>query len=684
MTVEKASNSILAQIKKHGGIKSAALPSQPMLATKTAKAFNSDEWIFEVKWDGYRIIAQKKKKDVNLLTRKAQNYTTIYSTITAELIGLPFSVVLDGEVIFLDEEGKPSFDDLQKVQQLGSDRLLYCVFDILWFEGYSLLKVPLIERKRILRHVLPNGKHVVQWEFEETNGIELFDQMKEKGMEGIVAKRKKSIYQPGKRVDDWLKITTHTRQEFVIGGWTESESGRPFRSLLFGYYDNGKLICYGHAGGGYTDKNAIILKNKLLKIETTKNPFSNKVETDTKPHWVKPILVGEFQYATTTKSGKIRKPAIFKGLRTDKQAKEVYLETKEPATFKKDSATKEKVIANQHQISTKADKPVASKNTESNWPELKAALSKGSTNTLEVEGQNLKLNNLEKKLWSDHQITKAKLIQYYIEMADYILPYLKDRPLSLHLKHLAIGAPGMYIKGMEGNQPAWADVFKTKRKHKKANRPDVIDYLVCNNTATLVYLINLGCIDVNPWNSRVQSPLNPDYIVIDLDPSVDNFNAVIESARVTKNVLDKLKLQAFVKTSGKTGMHIFIPVESVFTYPQARLFASRICELVHKQIPDITTIEDTVSLRGGKVFLDDNQNDEADTVACVYSVRPYHIPTVSTPLEWKEVKRGLDPSVFTINNTVKRLEHKGDLFADLLSKKIRLANTARINSFFTK
>jgi bifunctional non-homologous end joining protein LigD len=238
----------------------------------------------------------------------------------------------------------------------------------------------------------------------------------------------------------------------------------------------------------------------------------------------------------------------------------------------------------------------------------------------------------------------------------------------------------MYIKDMEGREPEYADIFSTPRKHKKKGKRDVIDYLVCNNLATLVYIINLGCIDVNPWTSRVQDYLYPDFIIIDLDPSDDDFKKAITAALAAKTLFDKHKLKVFPKTSGKTGIHLFIPCKE-FTFPQARRIAEGICNEVHQMIPSITTTVVDIDRRGTKLYLDPNQNDEADTVASAYSVRPYRFPTVSTPLEWKELNHKLDPHEFTIKTLLQRIEKKGDLFQEVLNEKHAVANSKKLSKF---
>jgi bifunctional non-homologous end joining protein LigD len=241
-------------------------------------------------------------------------------------------------------------------------------------------------------------------------------------------------------------------------------------------------------------------------------------------------------------------------------------------------------------------------------------------------------------------------------------------------------APGLYIKDMEGRAPDWAEIFQVKRKHKKAGRRDLIDYLVCNDEATLQWIVNLGCIDINPWTSRTNSDEQPDFIIIDLDPSDDDFQKAIATAKAAKRFFDKHNIIALPKTSGKTGIHLFLPCKG-FNFPQARAIAENICRQIHLLIPDITTTNVTIEQRGNKLYLDPNQNDYADTVACAYSVRPYKLPMVSTPLEWKEINSKLDPQKFTIDSIAKRAKSKGDLFKDVLLEKNRMANAKVLKKF---
>jgi bifunctional non-homologous end joining protein LigD len=628
----------------------------PMLSTLIKSPFTDENYLFEVKWDGYRVLAYKQKDNVILRSRSGLNYTKYYKIVEEELKKLEYDLVCDGEIVVLNKSGKPDFDALQKYK--GADPIAYYVFDVLWCNGYSLTDIPLIERKELLLQLLPGGE-IIKYSDHFDDGLELFELIKQQELEGVVAKKRESKYLPGTRGRDWLKIPTEKRQEFVIGGWTESESGSAFRSLLFGYYENGNLIFQGHAGHGFKEIEKPQIKATLKKMEIKKSPFINDVDVATEVHWVKPKLVADIKFATKTRSGKIRKPAIFLGFRQDKEPDEVIHEMPVDVNL----------VLNKNANGNVTE--------ESNWREIKKEKIT-SKEVFNIAGNELELTNVEKLFWKD--ITKAELVSYYHTIAPYILPHLKDRPLSLHIKNNGATKPGFYIKDMEGNAPSFADIYTTKRKHLKKGRRDIIEYLVCNNVATLLYVINLGCIDINPWTSTTASPLQPDYIIIDLDPSDSDFQKAIQTAKAAKKIFDKLKITTFCKTSGKTGIHIYIPCKG-FTFPEARTIAQKICGDIHKAVPEITTTEITVDKRGDKLYLDPNQNDEADTVAAPYSVRPHHHPTVSTPLDWKEVTIKLNPSDFTLHTLPARIKQKGELFKNVLDKKIAGKNSAKLKKF---
>jgi len=639
----------------------------PMLCTLVKEPPKSDEYLFELKWDGYRIISQVEAGKVKMSSRSGLDYTKKYPPVAKALASLSHDVILDGEVVVFNDEGKHDFDALQLYNGHNSP-IQYCVFDLLWLDGQNLMEMSLVQRKELLK-ILVEGNAVLRFSESFEDGAALYQHSLEENLEGIVAKQKDSTYNPGDRGNAWLKIPTKKRQEFVIGGWAESTTSRSFKSLLFGAYENGEFKWIGRSGGGYKNKDMPGILKQLQEHETDKSPFTNKV-LDTKgakTHWMEPKLVANFEFATWTKSGRIRKPATFLGFRYDKDPLEVVREVP------KDTAVVEEEVE-EEPIKQKAELA-----EDSNWRKILEEKVK-SEGDIEINGHQVHLTNIEKNLWKG--VNKAALISYYNSVADYIIPYLKDRPLSLHIKNLSATAPGFYIKDMEGMQPGYAEIFTTPRKHKKKGKRDVIDYVVCNNQETLIYLVNLGCIDFNPWNSRIQDPVHPDFIAIDLDPSDGDFGKAVTTAKAAKGYFDKLKLKAFLKTSGKTGIHIFIPCKG-FTYPQARTLAEHICKEIHLLVPDITTIEVSVDRRGDKLFVDFSQNDEADTLASTYSVRPSKKPTVSTPLDWKELTENLTAEQFTIDTIFDRLKAKGDLFKGVSDEKIKTSNSKILSKLLT-
>jgi bifunctional non-homologous end joining protein LigD len=637
----------------------------PMLCTLTKEPIDDENYLHEIKWDGYRIISYVDGNKVRMDSRSAKDYTHRYPPIVKALKALKHKVILDGEVVVFNKQGLPDFDALQ-LYNGHSTPVAYCLFDILWLDGYNLMELPLVKRKGILQQLLGNNE-VLRFSESFDDGPALYKRAIGMNLEGIVSKEKNSTYEEDERGNKWLKTPTRVRQEFVIGGWAESDRGRSFRSLLFGAYNKkGELEWIGRSGGGYKEKEMPGILKKLKSLEVKTSPFANKI-LDTKGatiHYVKPQLVANFEFATWTKSGRIRKPATFLGFRSDKKAKEVVREVP------KSVETIEEEVQEKEEPPREKEKPFTAK--DSNWRVIERTRHE-TVGSFEVGDCNIELYDVDRPVWKN--IPKAKLIEYYHSIAKYILPHLKDRPLSLHIKPGLATAPGFYIKDMEGRQPDCADIFSDKRRHPKAGKRSRIDYLVCNNEATLLYCINLGCIDMNPWMSRTNDIEHPDYINIDLDPSDDDFRKAIEAALAAKEVMAQWKLRSFVKTSGKTGIHIFIPVRGI-GFQQARDISEKLGEQVHQLLPDLTTTNVNISSRGNKLFIDPSQNDYADTLASVYSARPSKLPTVSTPLDWKEVNSRLDPEAFTIDTILNRIRRKGELFADALDEKIGLKNAS--------
>ncbi|MCW3109948.1 MAG: ligase [Segetibacter sp.] len=685
---------LLKLIQKEGVKNPFPTQISPMLCTLVKEPINDPEYLYEIKWDGYRIISFVKKNTVTMGSRSGLDYTKKYPPVAEALKKLRHDVVLDGEIVVFNEEGHPDFEAVQNFN--GHDTpISYCLFDIVWLDGYDLKLLPLTDRKTILKDLL-KGNEVLRFSDSFDDGPGLYEQMKQMNLEGIVAKKRDSRYREGERINDWLKIPTRKRQEFVIGGWAESERGRSFRSLLFGAYKKGKLKWIGRSGGGYKDKDMPGILAQLKKLETKKSPFTNKV-LDTKGaviHWVKPKLVAIFEFATWTKSGRIRKPATFIAFRNDKDPTQVVMEIpiaaeeveSEPETGKADKE------ANNTRTRFRKEKP-SYLNVGSNWVKVDEEQRSAEWTDFEMEECTIPVHNLDRELW--HGISKGKLLLYYSNLAKWILPYVKDHPLSLVLKLTHAGGPKIFIKDMENRQPECASIFTDKRRVKKSGKRDTIDYLVCNNLETLIYMVDLGCVDINPWASRTPEVNYPDYIWLDLDPTIPEkltakaldkaeqtaFAKAIDVALAAKQVLDKLKLTGFIKTSGQTGLHIYVPC-SGFDFKQARTLGSMLADRVHALVPDISTRNESISLRDENVYIDAGQNDYADTLAAPYCIRPYHAPLVSTPLEWKELNSKLDRYAFTMDSIGKRLIGKGDLFKGVLSGATMKKNNVILRKLF--
>lgn len=597
---------------------------KPMLATAIDEPFSKDGWIFEIKWDGYRAVAEIENGKVNLYSRNLQPYNQKFAQIAESLKRFPGNAVLDGEVVVLDKDGHPNFQLLQDYPNSGGE-ITYYVFDLLFLDGHNLEHRPLLERKELLQKVLPPLPNITYSQHIERNGQEFFEQAKKLNLEGIMAKKADSLYHKNTRSKDWLKIKTHLRQEAIVCGFTAPKGGRQyFGALVLGVYRNKKLQYIGHTGGGFDDKTLKSILKKLKPLAQKKSPFETVPPTNAPVTWIKPRLVCEVEFAAWTNDGQMRQP-IFMGLRDDKPTKGVEKER----IFSKDAPEKD-------------------------------------ITEIEVGKQKIKLTNLNKIFWAEEKITKGDLIDYYREISSFILPYLKDRPESLLRYPNGIREKGFFHKDMKFLSSDW--IKKVSIPSESHGAP--IHYLLINDEASLIYAINMGCIDLNPWNSRVGHLENPDYLIIDLDPEDISFESVVKVAQACREVLESLGIESYPKTSGARGMHIYIPMGAKYTYEQTRHFAELLAVQIHSKVFDITSMVRNPKDRQGKVYLDFLQNSRGQTLASAYSVRAKPGATVSAPLKWSEVTSKLHPSQFTIKNMVKRLDSHGDLFKGVLGKGI--------------
>jgi len=661
---------------------------KPMKATLVDEPFDEPGWLFEVKWDGYRAIAMLDKKDgVQLISRNNLPFEKYYP-INQALNGWHMNAVLDGELLVLNEKGISDFGAMQNWRSEADGNLVYYIFDVLWYEGKNLMGLPLSDRQAVLQSILPtNNEHIRQSKVFNANGIDFFDAAERMGLEGIIAKKADSTYTSDLRSKEWLKIKVQRRQEVVIAGFTKNEgTGKSFSALILGVYKNKKLQFVGKVGTGFSDKLQKEMMAQFKPLITDNSPFDYEVDVDkptrfrpkrmgTKPTWLKPELVCEVGFAEVTSDGVFRQ-ASFKGMRTDKKATEVILETPvrtEQTVAEAESETSTKGAEN-HSGNKAGLKLEPVKNTE-----RKTLLNPTEdTQTKKVCGRELKFNHVTKFYWPEDKVTKGDMLNYYYKVGEYMIPYLKDRPMSLNRFPGGIHGQSFYQKNVTDKAPDWAKTFDHVTDEGKITK-----YLVGTDEASLLWMNSLGCIEINPWFSRAQTPDNPDYCVIDLDPDKHTYDQVVQAARITKDVLDAVEVPSYPKTSGSTGMHIYIPLEAKYTYQQSQLFANIIVKLVHKQIPDFTSLERSIAARNGKMYLDFLQNRPGATIAGPYSLRPKPGATVSMPLVWDEVKPGLTIQHFNIHNALPRLKETGDLFQGVLGKGIDLeATLKKVKSVF--
>ena len=603
---------------------------KPMLATKAPQIFNKANWIYELKWDGYRALANIQKGKVDFYSRNGISFKAKFKEIHEHLKAIPHDVILDGEVVALDENGKPVFQKLQNYPKEPSGELRYYVFDLLFLNGHNIMHLPLTERKSLIPEVIEDIPQVYYCDHVESMGKVFFEQAVAMGMEGVIAKKADSPYIPGSRSDKWLKIKAFESQEALICGYTDSDKGGLFGSLILGMYRDEELVYIGNCGTGFSEQDKKDLYEKFQPLVTNVKPFKKKPALKGRiPTWLIPELICEVKFSEWTRSGNMRHPS-FKGLRMDKLPQEV---------------TKEKTA----KIPRK--KPVAKKEGD----------------FLEIGGISVPISNLEKIYWPESGLRKYDLIDYYLQISDAILPFLKNRPQNLHRHPNGILEEGFYQKDTAGIFPHWLESAKIFSRHN--NRE--IEYILCQNEASLIYMANLGCIEINPWNSRVENLLHPDFTVIDIDPSEKTtFEQVIEVTQAAKEVLDKAKIVGYPKTSGSSGIHIYIPLGARYTYDEARDFTKILCYFIQEKLPGITSMERNVKKRKGKIYLDFLQNRKGQTLAAPYCARPKPGATVSAPLEWKEVKHGLDMNDFTIKTMPQRIDEKPDLFKAVLGEGI--------------
>ena len=523
----------------------------PMLATLVDKPFDEEGWLYEVKWDGYRTIALLNNKSINLRSRNDKSFNEKFYPVHDALKDLKLNAILDGEIIVADEEGLSNFGKLQNWRSEADGELKFYVFDLLWLDGYSLMELPLNERREKLMSTLPDHPMIHISQAFNTTGTEFFEAAKKMKLEGIIAKKEDSLYIPGARSKEWLKIKAAKRHEVVIGGYTQNEdSPKHFSALLAGVYEKTKLVYTGKIGTGYSDEMQKEMMKKFKPLITKTNPFTFEPDVN-KPSrfrpnppratvtWLKPKLICEVSYTEMTTDGVMRHPS-FEGMREDKKAQDVHPE--------KPLSTRQVLKNKNHALH---EKKILIKNGK---PERKTLLNPNDQQQeRKINGHSLTFTNLSKLYWPKEKISKRDMLNYYYQVAPYILPYLKDRPQSLNRHPNGLNGKSFYQKDVTGKVPDWIKTFPYRSAEDERDK----NFMVCTDEASLLYMASLGCIELNPWSSRIQSPDHPDWCIIDLDPDKNNFDQVIEAAQVTRQCLKVPALHRIAKPRALPG-YIFI------------------------------------------------------------------------------------------------------------------------------
>lgn len=660
---------------------------QPALASFADRPFSDPAWLFEIKWDGARTLARVQNGKVRLWSRSQREITDEYPEISAAVPSAAggHDVWLDGEIVTLDKEGRSDFQTLQQrfsILKPGAELtrqipVVYYCFDLLYCDGYDLRRVPLLERKTLLKQILQQDSLIRFSDHEMGKGRELYDLALEKQLEGILGKRIDSIY-PQARTTSWLKFKVIRELDAVVGGWTEPRGAREhFGALLLGLYDGKKFEFICGAGSGFSGALQRRVAAQLEALQIEKCPFATKPVTREKARWVRPELVARVKYGGWTEARHLRQPT-FLGFQEDRDPKDCTFEneTKEVQT------TRAKKVANSSEPIKTGKSPTPEKVVSTAFPaegatlktdkDLAEELDRGSHTEVfvEIDGVSLRLTNLNKVYFPADGYTKRNLLAYYFFISPFLLPFLKDRPLVLRRYPNGIEGQAFFQKDAGKDAPEWIKTAAIQSESK--SKP--LKYFLANDRASLLYLTNLGCIDHNPWSSRLDDPERPDYIFFDLDPTEGTpFTTVVKLAKILAAKLEDMGMKVFLKTSGATGLHIFLPIERLYTYEQVRQFVSTIASLTMQQHPGMITLDRTVGRRPkGSIYIDAHQNSEAQSLASVYSIRAFPSAPVSTPILASELTPKLRPETWNLSSIRRRVHEKGDLWSKFWKSRQKL------------
>ena len=635
-----------AEISAIEGAVKAEMPLslEPMLATLVTSIPPGTDWLYEVKWDGYRALCFVAEGKVRMLSRRGNNLNKQFAPVAEALQQCvkAETAIIDGEVVALDEKGKPSFQHLQNYTGFGTKPALkgvappplnFFAFDLLYLNGYDLRKAALIDRRQLLASILLPSESVRYSDHFAGKGEELLQAVRAQGLEGIIAKQAQSRYE-SRRSNAWLKIKVTTQQDFVICGYLEGERDY-FGALVLGYHKDAQLVYAGNVGSGFTQQSLKSVFETLKPLITTKAVLTDVPKDVGEVTWVKPELVCTVKFTSWTDDNRLRAP-VFLGLRNDVVADEIVRETG-------------LVVA---------DAAAAPAEREVLLPPEKAEA------TLTLDGRQLKFTNLKKVFYPADGYTKRDVINFYDGVADLLVPHLAARPLSLKRYPNGIDQDYFFQKDASGF-PDWLHREELDDDEDTGSKTRVI----CDDRASLLFLANLGCIDQNPYMSRLGSLEHPDFILIDLDPYHCGYDRIVEAARLIHDKLRMIGLEGYPKTTGGNGMHIYVPVEPIYESNQTRAFAEVLARWVASERPDLFTTPRTVSAREkGKVYFDYLQNASGKTISAPYVLRAHPGAPVATPLKWEEVVPGLKPQQFHIANVLRRFDRVGDLFEGVLKK----------------
>ena len=639
----------------------------PALATPADRPFSDPDWLFEIKWDGVRTLACIQKGHVRLWSRSRREITHEYP----EMSQLPGNVSghdvwLDGEIVVLDEQGRSDFQRLQQrfgirkptAKLMSEAPAVFYVFDILYCDGRDFRAVPLLERKSFLDHILNADERVRYSDHEIEKGQELYEVAIKRGLEGIIGKQIASPY-PSGRTTAWLKFKLDQELDAVVGGWTEPRGSREhFGALLLGLYDEKKLEFIAGVGSGFSASGQKKLASQLEKLTAGRCPFPSKPSTREKSYWVKPELVARVRFGGWTEGRHLRQPR-FLGLLEDHDPRECTFK-KQLKIVKSGNARTEQ----RKQLLSAAPRKASSRRESAGEDDIKQELAHGSQDqvSFEIDGKAIRLTHLNKIYFPRDGLTKRHLLSYYYQIAPLILPFLKDRPLVLRRYPNGIEGASFFQKDAGKDAPEWMETVTVTSEDK--GKP--IRYFIANDRASLLYLTNLGCIDHNPWTSRRDDLDHPDYIFFDLDPAAGmEFAKVAMLGKAIVSRLQEIHLTSYVKTSGATGLHIYLPIERRYTFEQARQFVQVIASLLNRDHTRLITMERSLRKRPkGTIYIDAHQNSSGQSLASVYSVRAFPGAPVSTPIVSRELNQALKPEKWNLKTLSERIEKVGDLWAD--------------------